>query len=110
VPDDVAKHERRPLEPRNPPQGRQVRLDPEVPVALLPARNRVAGDRVHLHVEREQIVAALDAVVGDALVDEEPPVHALAHQPSLHVGERHDDGVDRTAVDVTLQFVKGEHR
>jgi len=44
------------------------------------------------------------------LVDEEARVHALAHQPSLHVRERDHDGVDRTAVDVALQLVKGDHR
>ena len=91
---DVGEDERGRLEPRDPPQRREVGPQHEVAVAVLPARDRVAGDRIHLHVEREQVVAALDPVLGDVL-EEELAVHALAHQPALHVGERDDDGVDR---------------
>ena len=71
----------------------------EVAVALLPARDPVAGDRIHLHVEREQVVAALDAVLADVLLDEELPVQALAHEPALHVGEGDDHRVDRSVGD-----------
>src|SRR5437588_9541666 len=41
VPDHVAKHECRPLEPRDAAERSEVRLESEVPVALLPARDRV---------------------------------------------------------------------
>ncbi len=90
----VAEHERRALEPRDAAKGREVRREPEVAVALVPARERIAGDRIHLHLEREQVVAALDAVLG-RLLDEELAVEPLAHQAPLHVGEGDDDGVDR---------------
>ena len=67
----------------------------EVAVALLPARDLVARDRLHLHVEREQVVAALDRVLGLDLLDEELAVEPLSEQPALHVGEGDDDRVDR---------------
>jgi hypothetical protein len=63
--DYVAEHERAAVQPRDPAHRREVRRDPEVAVALLPVRHLVPGNRLHLHVEREQVVAALDAVVGD---------------------------------------------
>jgi hypothetical protein len=53
VPDDVAEDERRGVEPRNPAERRHVGPEPEVPVTLLPARDRVAGHGIHLHLERE---------------------------------------------------------
>ena len=62
MPDDVAEHERRRFEPGNPAQRGQIGLQPEVAVALLPARDPVPGHGIHLHVERQQVVAALDAV------------------------------------------------
>ena len=68
--------------------------DPEVAVAVLPVGHLVAGERLHVHVERQQVVAALDAVA-DHLVEEVLDLDPLPEQPSLHVGEGGDDGVDR---------------
>ena len=106
VPPDVAEDERRPLEPGDPPHRREVGLHDEVAVPALPARDRVAGHRVHLHLEREQVVAALGPVLPDP-VEEEIAVKALPQQPSLHVGEGHDDGVERL---VGAQVVQRQHR
>ena len=92
----TSQDERRPLEPRDPPQRREIRDHPEVAVAAFPARDRVPRDRVHLHLEREQVVAALDRMARADLVDEELAVQPLAQQAALHVGERDHDGVDRT--------------
>ena len=80
----------------------------EVAVALLPVGHPVARDRVHLHVEREQVVARLDAVV-EHLVDEVVAVDALAHQPALHVGEAGEDGVDLTCLHRVAQGGCREH-
>ena len=82
----------------------------EVAVAALPARHLVPGYRVHLHVEREQVVAPLERIRVLHLLDEEVRLHALAHQASLHVGERDDDGVDLAGLDLLFQFVEREHR
>ena len=109
VPADVAEDERRRLEPRDPPQRRQVGREREVAVAALPARERVARDRIHLHLEREQVVAALDRVARADLLDEELAVQALAQQPALHVGERDDDRVDRARLHVGPQLVEAQH-
>ena len=82
----------------------------EVPVALFPTRDLVAGNRVHLHVQREQVVAALDLVAGSHLLEEELAVEPLPEQPPLHVGERDDDRVDRTGLDLARQLLESQHR
>ena len=105
----VAEDERRRLEPRDPPERGEIGLHAEVAVAPLPARNRVPRHRIHLHLEREQVVAALDAVAGVELVEEELAVQALPHQPTLHVGEGDDDSVDGAALDVRPQLVDAQH-
>ena len=108
LPGDVAEHERRPLEPRDAAQRREVGPQVEVAVAALPARHRVAGLRVHLHVEREQVVAALEPVL-DRLVEEEVRLLALAHQPALHVGEGADDRVDRAGLHLGGELLERQH-
>ena len=110
VPLHVAENERRRLEPRDAAEGGQVGPDVEVAVALLPARERVAGHRVHLHLEREQVVAPLHSVPRVHLLEEELGVEALAHQPPLHVGEGDDDGVDRAGLDLCAQLLVAQHR
>ena len=100
VPLHVAEHERRRLEPGDAAKRRHVRPNVEVAVALLPARERVARNRVHLHLEREQVVAAFDPVARVHLVEEEFSMETLAHQPPLHVGESDDDRVDCTGFDL----------
>ena len=69
-----------------------------VAVAALPRRDRVAVDGVHVDVDREQVVAALGAVLDD-VVGEVAAVQPLALQPALHVGEGDDHGVDLAGVD-----------
>ena len=100
VPEHVAEDEHRPLEPGDAAERGEIRLEAEVAVAALPARDLVAGHGVHLHLEREQVVAALDRVAGVQLVEEELGVEALAHQAALHVREGRDDGVDDAELDV----------
>ena len=110
VPLHVAENERRRLEPRDAAERRQVGPNVEVAVALLPARERIARHRVHLHLEREQVVAALHPVPRVHLLEEELGVKALAHQPALHVGEGDDDGVDRAGLDLCAQLLETQHR
>jgi hypothetical protein len=110
VPENVTEDERGGLEPGNPPEGAQVGREREIPIALLPARDAVARHRIHLHVECEQVVAPFDAVLGHLSLDEELPVQALSHQPALHVGERHDDRVDRAVFDGRGEVFEHEHR
>ena len=93
----VGEHPDRPL----------VEDELHVAVPALPGGDRVAADGVHVHVDREQVVAALGAVVDDD-VREVAPVQPLALQPALHVGERDHDGVDVTGVDAPDQVVHAQ--
>ena len=108
VPQHVAEDERRRLEPRNAAQRPEVGHEPEVAVAAFPTGDLIAGHRIHLHLEGEQVVAPLDTVVDD-LVEEVLGVDALAEQPALHVGEGDDDRVDRTDLDLGAQLAQFEH-
>ena len=103
---DPTLSQRRPRRARDragPPRRAQHRRAP------LPACDRVARHRIHLHLEREQVIAALDAVAGVELVEEELAVQALTHQPPLHVREGNDDRVDGAALDVRPQLVDAQH-
>jgi len=108
--DEVAHHEGRALDPGDAAQGGEVREHPEVAVALLPVRVVVAGERGHVDVEGEQVVAGLERAAGrEHLVHEVLPDHALAHEPPLEVGEHDEDGVDRTVGHGGADLVGGEH-
>ena len=97
----VAQDERRLLKPRDGAHGGQVRLHGQVAVAGLPVGVRVPGERLHLHVHGQQVVAAVDHPLAplEHVLHEVPPGEALAHEPALLVGEHHQDGVDIVAAD-----------
>src|SRR5207253_7671048 len=65
----------------------------EVTVAELPAGEFVAGGRIHLHVDGEEVVAGMRPMLGD-VVDEHLGVEALAQQPAVVVGKTYNDGLD----------------
>ena len=90
---EVRHDERRGGLPRDAAEGGHVGAQHEVAVALVPARHRVAVDRVHIDVDREQVVAHLGAVPCD-LVEPEPARDALADEAPLGVGEGDDHRVD----------------
>ena len=108
-PGQVALDHRGVLLPRRPSQRAQVEVEEHVAIATLPGRHRVAGDGVHLDIDGEQVVAALSAVV-EHMVEEETCVQALALEAALHVGEAHDDRVDRTLVDAVAQIIHRQLR
>ena len=101
---EVGDHERRAGQPRGEAQRVEVGHHHHVAVAAFPGRHRVAGDRVHLDVDGEQVVAALGAVLGKFL-EEQPRRHALADETALHVGERDDHGVDLAGPDQVGQLL-----
>ena len=105
APLQVGHAHRRARMPRDHPQRVEVGLHLEVAVAALPRGHRVAVDRVHLHVDGEQVVACLGAV-GDDVLDEVVGVQPLALQAALHVGEAQQDGVDFAGVDRGPQVVQ----
>ena len=65
----------------------------DVAVAALPVREPVARDRLHLHVDGQQVVAGV-AAVRERVLEEEVRVEALAHEAPVVVGEDDEDGVD----------------
>ena len=105
---DVAQHERGPVEPIGHPQRGEIGHEVDVPVAEVPPRELVAGNRLHLEVGGEQVVAAVGAVAGD-LVEEEVGGEALAAEPSVVVGEAGDDRVDATGGGAAGELVEGQH-
>ena len=107
--DEVAHHERGLLDPRHEPQRGEVGHRAEVAVALVPVGVAVARQRRHVDVDREQVVAGLDAAV-EHVVAEEATGHPLAHEPTLEVGEDHQHRVELVGVDQLLEPLHVERR
>ena len=91
----VADHHGRALEPGQQPQGGEVGDRDHVAVPGLPIGEAVPGERLHVHVDGEEVVTGLDPVLED-VIEEESARHPLAYGTPLHVGERHHHGVDRS--------------
>ena len=79
------------------------RLGDPVAVPGLPVHELEALGRVHLHVRAEQVRTEVRPVADDA-VEERLALDALAHEPTLHVGDRDHDRVDPTVADHRLQL------
>ena len=94
----VAQEQRRPLQPGQAAGCAPVRHHPHVAVAPLPAGQAVAGEGLHLHVHRQQVVAGLDALVR-GVGQEVAPGEALPQQAPLLVGEGDDHGIDLAPLD-----------
>ena len=84
------------------PDGRHVGPAHEVAVALVPVGVLVARQRRHVDVDRQQVVARLD-VVGQHVLAEEVPGDALAHEPTLQVGEHDEHRVDLVVGDQPVE-------
>ena len=74
-----------PVEPGRLHQRREVGLEDEVAIALVPVGRLVAGHRLHIDIVGEQIVAAMRLL--DARRRGKLGLEALADQPPLHVGK-----------------------
>ena len=105
---DVADHHGGLRDPRDEAEGREVRDQLEIAVARLPARVAVSGERLHLHVDRQQVQAGVEAFVGQHLLQEEVRKDALAHVPALEVGEHAQDRVNLALVDELLQVLDAQ--
>jgi hypothetical protein len=80
----------------------------EVAVAQLPIGELVAGNRLHLHVDREQVVTAMGPAGGGDLY-EEAGVEPLPHEPSVVVREADDDGIDLIGFVEHPKLIETEH-
>ncbi|CAB5071932.1 unannotated protein [freshwater metagenome] len=71
----------------------EVGLHGKVAVSALPRGHLVAIDRVHVDVHRHEVIATFCAM-SEALVYEELGVDEFSLEPSLHIGDSQDDGID----------------
>src|SRR5207253_4456818 len=69
-------------------------LDLHVAVPALPRRELEAGQRLHLHVDGEQIEAGVRAFLGD-VIEEIAADDALAHEAAVAVGEHRERSEER---------------
>ena len=104
VVDRVGQDDGRPLQPRHLAVGVPHRIGDPVPVAGLPVHQREPVRGVHLHVGAEQVRAEVGAVV-DGPVQERLALDPLAHEPTLHVGQGHDQRVDPPLANGCLQLI-----
>jgi hypothetical protein len=108
--DHIAHDERGRLEPGHESQRCEIGEQREVAVAGFPVREPVAGQRCHLDVDGEEVVAGVDRMESARhLFAPEVAGDPLADEPSLQVGKRNEHGVDATGVDEVVEFVGGEH-
>jgi hypothetical protein len=105
--DQVAEDERRLLEPRDAPERADVAHRVEVLVAGLPARQPVAGQRVHVDVDGEQVGARVHPRAAH-LVQVEARGDTLPHESPLQVGKGDQDRVDLAVADETLEVVRAQ--
>src|SRR5205085_6576275 len=104
---DVADHDRALLLPRRDAQRAEIGNGIEVAVPFRPARERVAGNRVHLHVAREEVIAGVHAVPGD-VIEKILRDATFADEPPVHVGENGDDGLDLAVSDEAFELVESD--
>jgi hypothetical protein len=93
------------FEPGDRTQRREVGDSLHIAVALLPVGERVTGHRRHLDVHGEEVVAGLDAVAVDDVVEEVVTGHALAHEATLEIGKGDEHGVDVARADAFPKIV-----
>ena len=107
--EEIAEDERGLLQPRQHAQRGGVGSAEHVAVARLPTREAVSGNGRHVDVDREEVAARVDPVLGD-MSSVEPSRHSLPHEAALQIGEGDDDGVDLVGIDEPAQLLDVGHR
>src|SRR6266508_5267633 len=105
--DDVAEHDRRLLEPGRAAQRLPVGDASEVAVALLPAREVVARDRIHLHVAGKQVIARVQTM-GRHVLDEETANEPLAQETPVEIREGGQNGLGFARLDKPRELLLSE--
>ena len=105
---EVAEDEHAPRQPGERPDRPGIDHRVEVAVSGLPVGELVAGQRGHVDIAGQQVVAHLDPVVHHVL-QEEGPGDPLPDRSALEVGEGHHDRVDFTRLDLMGQGFQGQH-
>ena len=80
----------------------------EIAVPAFPTRHPVAGNRFHVHIDGEQVVAGVRAVFGGAF-QEETRIQTLAELAAVQIGEGQQDRIGLALVDATAEIVECEH-
>jgi len=106
VVEHVGQHQRGALEPGRLAQARQVRLQDEVAIPLVPARGRISRHRLHVDVVGEQIVAGVRLRV--RAIDEIAGFEALTDQSALHVDHRHEHCVDGAGLHRRVELIEAQ--
>ncbi len=75
----------------------------EVAITPLPVRVLVALDDFHLHVDGQEVVAGMRAVI-ECVSQKELSVKTLPHQTTQMIGECDDDRVNLVTLDALSQF------
>ena len=104
----IANHQRGSFQPTGAAQRAQVGRHVKIAVAACPVGQPITGHGLHLHVDGEQVVAAVCAVTCGSL-QKELGVESLAHLPSVEVGEAEQHRVDLPILDFVAQLIDGKH-
>ena len=104
--EEIAHHERSPLDPRRDADRGGVDHRPHVAVPELVARELVPGNRVVVHVGGDEVVAVLGSLRPTHMVEVEPTGRALADETSLQIGEHHQHGVDVPRIDLGGELIR----
>src|SRR5215218_2881708 len=71
----------------------EIGTDFKIAKAFFPIRELEATQRLHLHVKRQQIIAAMRAAF-EGLIYEVMRGHALADEAAKYIGEDHEHGIN----------------
>src|SRR5215471_10304176 len=102
---NVAEHQGGPGQPRDHPPRRQVRDELHVAVAAFPRRELEPGQRLHLHVDGEEVDAGVEPL-RQHVVEEIAADHALAHEPAEMIRTDRQHGIDVATADRHLEGLR----
>ena len=106
--DHVTEHERGPCRPTGHAKGVEIRDQMEVAVAPFPVGVGEPLDWLHLHVDREEVIAPVGAF-GRTRLEEERRIEPFPHGPAVVIGEADDDRVDLAVDDGLVQLFESHH-
>ena len=95
----IAQHHRGLVMPGHAMEGREIGCVVAIVISGVPAGQREAGARVHVHVDDEDVERTMQALIAERRLQEGAAGDALAHQAAPDVGRRAHHGVDVAARD-----------
>ena len=104
----ITDNQSRSLQPVDNTQGIEVRHEVEITVAFLPVGEFIPSNRLHLHVDGQQISAGMGPAV-DRVVQKEIGVHPFAEKTPVEVGKYDLNGVDAPVPDHAGHLFTGQY-